>query len=90
MRGIIPTTRFKKDYKREIKTDGKVEALVAQVITWLALDEKLPNRYMVHNLSGTWKGFRECHMKPDFLLIYQKTDEGELHRVRLGSHSPLF
>lgn len=90
MREIIPTTRFKKDYRREVKTDATVEALVAQVTTWLTLDEKLPNRFMDHNLQGAWKGYRECHVKPDLLLIYQKTDAGELYLIRLGSHSELF
>jgi mRNA interferase YafQ len=90
MRVIAPTNRFKKDYKREIKTDAGVTALVAQVVTWLAQDEKLPYRFMDHNLQGAWKGYRECHVKPDLLLIYQKTDAGELHLIRLGSHSELF
>eukprot|EP01031_Cornospumella_fuschlensis_P002232 gene2232-2799_t len=62
MRVIAPTTRFKKDYKREIKTDAGVTALVAQVVTWLAQDEKLPYRFMDHNLQGAWKGYRECHV----------------------------
>jgi mRNA interferase YafQ len=90
MRTAIPTTRFKKDYKREIKTDAGVQALVSQVVSLLAQDEKLPHRFMDHNLQGTWKGFRECHIRPDLLLIYQKTDTGELHLIRLGSHSELF
>ena len=90
MRVIVPSTRFKKDYKREIKTDAGVQALVAQVISWLAQDEKLPYRFMDPNLQGTWKGYRECHVKPDLLLIYQKTDAGELQLIRLGSHSELF
>jgi mRNA interferase YafQ len=59
------------------------------VIVALANDETLAARYRDHPLSGEWAGFRDCHVKPDLLLIYQKPDNETLRLVRLGSHSEL-
>ncbi|MCE5359956.1 MAG: type II toxin-antitoxin system YafQ family toxin [Acidithiobacillus sp.] len=59
-----------------------LEALVAD----LPLDAK----YRDHDLSGNWAGYRECHIKPDLLLIYRKCDSDTLRLARLGSHSELF
>lgn len=64
--------------------------LIVDVLTLLANDELLPNRYNDHPLSGDLQGFRECHIKPDLLLIYSKSDSDTLVLVRLGSHSDLF
>ena len=55
----------------------------------LASDEALPARLRDHALSGNWSGFRECHVRPDLLLIYEKP-QGTLRLIRLGSHSELF
>lgn len=90
MRTIERTTAFKRDYRREQSgqhkdLDGKLRA----VLIALAGDEALPIRNRDHPLTGDWKGFRDCHVKPDLVLIYQKP-EGVLLLVRLGSHSELF
>jgi mRNA interferase YafQ len=55
----------------------------------LADDERLPRRYFDHVLSGEWKDFRDCHIRPDLVLIYRKPDAESLELVRLGSHSEL-
>jgi mRNA interferase YafQ len=94
MRTIKYTTSFKKDFKREKKGQYRksVEIDLAEVLTLLQADTTLPDRYRDHALTGNWKGYRDCHIKPDLLLIYQKTDQDELlilELVRLGSHSEL-
>lgn len=60
------------------------------VLVALATDEPLDVRYRDHDLSGDWAGYRECHIKPDLLLIYRKSDADTLRLARLGSHSELF
>ena len=95
MRTIEWTTRFKKDFKRASKGQHRATldddlALVAEA---LANDQALQPYLRDHDLSGNWAGCRECHVKPDLLLIYQKQDGGEggfLRLTRLGSHSELF
>ncbi len=56
----------------------------------LAADQALPESYRDHALSGEWAGYRECHLKPDLLLIYRKANTDTLRLARLGSHSELF
>jgi mRNA interferase YafQ len=56
----------------------------------LAADELLKEKYRDHPLGGNWKDHRECHLKPDLLLIYKKPDDKTLRFVRMGSHSELF
>ena len=92
MRGIDYTTTFKKDLKREKKGQHRkvVEALLANVITLLASDAPLPVANRDHALAGEWKDHRDCHIKPDLVLIYRLPDEKTLELVRLGSHSELF
>lgn len=89
MREIERTGQFKRDYKREKKTDSKLDDALAAAIALLAADKPLPEKLSDHRLSGQWKGYRECHIKPDLLLIYEKP-KGKLSLVRLGSHSELF
>ena len=60
------------------------------VLKALANDQPLPPHQRDHDLSGNWPGYRECHIKPDLLLIYRKHDAVILRLVRLGSHSELF
>jgi len=60
------------------------------VLTALANDLPLEPRHRDHDLSGDWCGYRECHIKPDLLLIYRPTEEKVLRLARLGSHSELF
>jgi mRNA interferase YafQ len=90
MRRIEATTAFRRDLRRERRGRHRnLDRIVADVVRLLAADEALPERNRDHGLSGGWSGFRECHVRPDLLLIYEKA-EGVLRLVRLGSHSELF
>jgi mRNA interferase YafQ len=86
MRIIDRSTAFKRDFKKH----GEIDAALVEVLYKLISDEELPEKYRDHALSGDWSGYRECHVKPDLLLIYKKTDGGGLRLARLGSHSELF
>ena len=87
---LRPTTRFQRDVKRA-KKRGYDMALLTEVIRMLAAGETLPARYRDHPLSGDYGGCRECHVTPDWLLIYE-LDGGELilYLTRTGTHSDLF
>lgn len=87
---IVWTTQFKKDYKLAEKR-GLDIALLDDLIRMLAIGEKLPPKFHDHTLSGRWKGYRECHIQSDWLLIY-RIEENDLIFVltRTGSHSDLF
>lgn len=93
MRTIERVTAFKRDFKR-IKATPRhskdIDQLLSAIVEKLLVDEKLPPRNRDHELSGNWKGYRECHLKPDLLLIYRKPDADTLRLARLGSHSELF
>lgn len=84
------TNRFKKDLKLANKQGRNIDKLF-EIVEKLAEDEILDEKYRDHSLSGNYKGTRECHIEPDFLLIYEKI-EGilVLSLVRAGSHSDLF
>lgn len=87
---VIWTTQFKKDYKLAMKRGLPIEEL-DYVIKLLVEDNPLPSLYKDHELTGAWKGFRECHIKPDWLLIYQIVKERLILSLsRTGSHSDLF
>jgi mRNA interferase YafQ len=92
MRTIDRPSAFKRDYKREAK--GRHRATLDDdlkpVLVALATDQPLDVRYRDHDLSGDWAGYRECHIQPDLLLIYRKSDSDTLRLARLGSHSELF
>ena len=91
MRRIEPTNAFRRDYKR-VKTSpkhGDIELLLSEVLKLLAADLPLPERHRDHPLTGEWKDHRDCHIKPDLVLIYRKPDNDVLQLVRLGSHSEL-
>ena len=92
MRTIEQTSRFKRDLKRELKGQYKttLEASLRMVILALASDEPLEPRHHDHPLTGEWEDHRDCHVRPDLVLIYRKPDEETLQLVRLGSHSELF
>jgi mRNA interferase YafQ len=91
MRAIERTSRFKRDYRREKSgvLGKKLDTLLIEAIDLLASDRALPHRYFDHSLSGEWSGFRDCHIRPDLVLIYEKPDGHTLRLVRLGSHSEL-
>ncbi len=84
------TTQFKKDLKFAKKQNKDIEKLFA-VVELLANGEKLDFKYKDHDLSGNYKGTRECHIEPDWLLVYEyQNDVLVLMLYRLGSHSELF
>jgi mRNA interferase YafQ len=91
MRTIRRTSRFKRDYKREAK--GRYRATLDRdlqaVLSFLIGDAPLPERYRDHALAGDWNDHRDCHVKPDLVLIYRKPDAESLDLVRLGSHGEL-
>ncbi len=91
MRTIKYTTQFKRDYKREKKSRYRktLEKDLLSTVKLLTKDKPLPHRYYDHPLSGEWEDHRDCHIKPDLVLIYRKPDHKTLELVRLGSHSEL-
>jgi mRNA interferase YafQ len=92
MRKIERPGSFKRDYKRETKGQHKaiLDRALVPVIQLLVDDQVLAPRYRDHDLTGDWAGFRECHIRPDLLLIYRKLGDDILILARLGSHSELF
>jgi mRNA interferase YafQ len=88
-RDIEWTNAFKRDFKREKKTDRQLETVLEPVLTPLVKDTPLSEKYVDHAMTGEWKDHRDCHIKPDLVLIYQKPDNDTLRLVRLGSHSEL-
>lgn len=87
---IQRTSRFKKDYKLAVKRGRNISKL-KEVITLLASGSILPGKYVDHELSGKYSKYRECHIEPDWLLIYRlEEDILILSLCRMGSHSDLF
>ena len=85
MRDVKYTTRFRRDYKRE-KSGAhgkKLDALLMEVVNLLAADAPLLRRHFDHPLAGEWSDHRDCHIKPDLILIYRKPDRQSLELVRL-------
>ena len=91
MRTIEWTNQFKRDYKREGKGQRRatLDVELFPIVEALANDQLLDPRYRDHALTGDWKDCRDCHIKPDMVLIYRKPDDVVLQLVRLGSHSEL-
>jgi mRNA interferase YafQ len=91
MRRIEITKMFKRDYQRVQATPKykNIEALLRPILNRLVVDEPLPRQYSDHPLIGNWSDHRDCHIKPDLILIYCKPNEETLQLVRLGSHSAL-
>lgn len=84
------TTQFKKDFKLAIRRGLNIE-LLEDVISMLAMGEPLPEKYRDHALAGRWTKHRECHVLPDWLLIYRiENDVLVLTLTRTGTHSDLF
>lgn len=83
-----PTHRFKKDLKK-YEFNKPVKKELDTVLAYLVGKKKLPEKYLDHALTGCYIGFRECHVRPDVLLIYWVDDE-YLYLTRIGSHSELF
>lgn len=84
------TSQFKRDYRRErLGAHADLEVILSSVLEQLVSGEALPASLRDHPLKGRWKNFRDCHLKPDLVLVYQRTG-GTIKLVRLGSHSELF
>lgn len=88
-RSILTTKAFKRDYKRSSHSGACDMELLQSVIDLLSQDGPLPASYREHALAGEWSGCLECHVAPDWLLIYERDNE-TLTLYRLGSHAELF
>ena len=83
--------RFRRDYKRvgRGRYGAFLDGMLAEVTQLLTSDVVLPDRFRDHALSGVWQGYRDCHLRPDLVLIYGKPDAATLRLARIGSHSEL-
>jgi len=92
VKDIVRQAKFKADWKR-IHRSGKIKEAdtneILHVILFLTSGKPLPAKYRDHSLTCNWKGYRDCHVKPDLVLIY-KMSASELVLARIGSHSELF
>lgn len=88
MRTPVRSRQFRKDVKRAQKRDKDLRKLRA-LLSLLVAAEPLPLHYRDHALKGNWKGYRDAHIEPDWLLIYRVVGD-ELHLVRTGTHADLF
>jgi mRNA interferase YafQ len=92
MRTIEQANTFKKDFKSE--SEGKYRNQLSQILpvilNYLVNDLPLEPKLRDHDLIGNWQGYRECHLKPDLLLVYRKEGDDVLKLARLGSHSEIF
>ena len=87
---VKPTTKFQRDLKR-VRKRGYDISLLTAIIKKLAAGEPLPEKNRDHELSGNFAGCRECHVTPDWLLVYEIADEALiLYLTRTGTHSDLF
>ena len=91
MRTIKQSGQFKRDLKREAKGPHRqtLQRAFVRLVEALANDQPLAEKYRDHALGGEWQDHRDCHIKPDLVLIYRKPDDAVLQLVRLGSHSEL-
>ena len=91
MRKIKRSRKFKRDYHREKSGihGKKLDTLFIEIVRLLADDKNLPPNAVDHALFGNLAGYRDCHIRPDLILIYRKIDDGVLELLRLGSHSEL-
>ena len=83
------SAQFKKDFKKIAKSPIPDVVEVGHVIKQLQLSKTLPEKYVDHPLSGNWKNYRDCHIKPDLVLIY-KVESNILRLARIGTHNELF
>ena len=90
-RSVQRTRQFKRDYRRERQGRHRdtVQRDLARVIRALATDQALKARHRDPALSGAWKDCRDCHLRPDLVLIYRKRGSGALELIRMGSHSEI-
>ena len=88
MREVIETNAYKKQFKKSLKQNKDSNKLF-EVLENLVMDIPLEPKYKDHQLKGELKAYRECHIEPDWLLVYQKKDN-KLYLAGLGTHSELF
>ena len=88
MRRLTTTRRFERDLKKARRRGKQLDKLWL-VVERLLMDQPLEPKYKPHRLSGNWKPFWECHIEPDWLLVWHDP-EGKLILVRTGTHSDLF
>ena len=87
---IVSSNHFKRDLKAALKRNLRLDKL-ENVVSLLANEEKLPANFRDHSLTGDYSSFRECHIEPDWLLVYRiESAELELFLFRTGTHSDLF
>ena len=90
MREIVLSNQFKKDLKKAVKRGYPIDRL-DRIVTRIAAGETLEPQYRVHPLTGNYSGFLECHIEPDWLLIYRlEEDNVYLFLFRTGTHSDVF
>lgn len=89
MRELRFSTQFKKDWKR-FRHDRKKAQALKDVLDYLERGEQIPDRYKPHMLTGNYSNCMECHIGPDFLLIWLDENQDITYLLRLGSHSELF
>ena len=91
MRRILESSAFRRDVKREARGrhGAQLAELLSEVLQALATDQALLARYRDHALTGNWRSCRDCHIKPDLVLIYRKPDADHLELLRLGSQPEL-
>ena len=85
---LSQTAQFKKDMKRQLR-QGKEQKKLIEVVEILLAGRPLPEKHKNHPLKGAWRGRQDCHIEPDWILIYRIT-ENELRLERTGTHSDLF
>ena len=88
-REIDYSAAFKRDFKRLRHSQNDLE-LFDEILNLLIWDKALPKRTQDHALIGDWAGYRECHVRPNLLLIYKKPDQDTLRLARIETHSSLF
>ena len=89
MHSLEYSTQIKKDFKKITKLPIPDIVEVGRIISKLQRDEPLEDKHVDHALTGNWHGFRDCHIKPDLVLIY-RVENSTLQLARIGSHSELF
>lgn len=88
MKRVSQTTQFSRDVKK-MRKQGKDLVKLQGVVKQLALDKQLPDKHRDHALAGQWQPSRDCHVEPDWILIYT-SDQSTLRLERTGTHSDLF
>lgn len=89
MKELVWGKAFEKDLKRLAKR-GKNRTKLADIMGILANGAAIPIQYKDHPLTGSWNGYRDLHIEPDWLLIYQHKDENTVHLARTGTHADIF